>query len=380
MLLDCSVKMTLIESIKAVGRRVARVAALGAVFSAVYFVIGSYLYPAWFYDFAWHEGFLDFNESAYSLLGQVHEYPFTTASILLTLFIVALVIARYRGAVFALIDACWGRIVLGSAIAIAITSLTAYGLHKKIYDVVDAFKQSEPFALDESFLAPKQQLIISPPIDFVYLDVPSVDTLYNEIEPDLIEKIRIEGRASNVEGKAGIEGGIGSVSLGGNKERESKTTSERVEFSTPRKCLFVMTYARDNKKAPFLSDYDDWKSISTRASLQEAGKSPITKESIEKLRLQTEREIEAINTNALRHELSTLEGVIFLKGKFKRESQGSGNQVLTTEFSAKPHVDLRVLVPSVSPLPVNAYLTVFGRVTKPLGGDGTVEVRAIAVF
>jgi len=366
-----------------------RAAVIGSVSGAAYFLVASILFPYWSYDFIWHQGFLYAENGWMALLGEVKDHPVTTATILMLLFATALVVNRFRRTIFAVIDRNWGWVVCGATLTLVVTSFCVYGINKNRYDQEDRALEADESVLKtvEAFLAPNQRLVIAAPIDFVYLDTANVETLFNEIQPELVERQRVEGTTSNIEGKSGIDAGHLTVSLAAKKESESKATLERVEFSPQRKCIEVMTFSRDAKRAIFLSDFHDWLSNRTLESLEKARNAPLNADSLKpiaKLGSPEEIEEEAAINHSLQKELSALEGLIFVKGKFTRDSV-SKDQIFL-KFSNKPSIVIRVFIaptsgePLIGALPLNATLTVFGRVTKPLSDDGVVQVRALAIF
>ena len=151
-----------------------------------------------------------------------------------------------------------------------------------------------------------------------------------------------------------------------------------------------MNYTLDEGRAKIYTDFTNWYAGRELETLRVQGASargPITLKALESLRTRTAVEEERIAEEEFHKELSQLSGLVFIQGHFSQGSATSEGSLITEEFTKKPtKVIFHVILPpsDLNTMPTQSLasvnLTVFGRVVRPLGQDGTVEVRALAVF
>ena len=272
-----------------------------------------------------------------------------------------------------------------------VTTLFVYAQEGKPYELMEhALRLDEDNTNNIDALLSPTRPNIDAPVDFLFLNRRPVEALFNEIEPDLIEKRRTIASTAKSEARAGIAGEGLSADFTAAKGKESTSSYERVESAAERKCLQLMKYTLDEGRAKIYTDFTNWyagRELEKLRVQRASARGPITKEALESLRVRTALEEERIAEEEFHKELSQLSGLVFINGHFSQGPATSEGSSITEEFTKKPKkVVFRIILPpsDLNTMPVqslpSANLTVFGRVIKPLGEDGTIEIRALAIF
>jgi hypothetical protein len=368
-----------------------RAVVVGVILGAVYFAIASLRYPNWSFEFVWRKSFLDLSDGWLVALGEIEGHPYLVCLLLVSIFCAGLAVNRSWDRLRPVIDRFSIWLVIGGLVIFFVTTLLIYASEGESHALLDhALRLDDDTirSIDE-VLSPKRPNIDAP-VDFLYLNRRSVEALFNEIEPDLVEKRRTVASKAKSEAKVGVAGEGLSADFTATKGRESTSSYEQVESAIQRKCLQLMKFTLDEGKAKNYTDFTNWyaghqleKLRAQRASV----KGPITKEALESLRARTPVEEERIAEEEFHKELSQLTGLVFIQGHFSPGPATSEGSSITEDFTKKHRkIVFRVILPpsDVNTMPAqslaSANLTVFGRVIKPLGEDGTIELRALAIF
>jgi hypothetical protein len=368
-----------------------RAAVVCIILGAIYFTIVSALYPSWSFEFVWRKSFLDFNDGWLIALTEIKAHPYLISFLLVGIFCASLTAHRFWDRLRPLIDRFWIWLVLGSVMTFLVTTLVVYAREGEAHELMDHAIQidDETIRRIDVFLSPKRPNIEAP-VDFLYLNHRAVEALYNEIEPDLIERRRTIASTAKSAAKVGVAGEGLSADLSATKGRESTSSYERVESAVQRKCLQLMKFTLDEGRAKNYTDFTNWYAgyqLERLRAQRAFATGPITKEALESLRARTAVEEERIAQEQFHRELSQLTGLVFVNGHFSQGPATSEGSSITEEFTKKPKkVVFRIILPpsDLNTMPVQslptANLTVFGRVIKPLGEDSTIEIRALAIF
>lgn len=231
---------------------------------------------------------------------------------------------------------------------------------------------------------------IVPPIYFHYVDKNRVESLYNQLEPELEVKEReVTGKSTlNADATAGV--GAARIGVEAGSESGTKSIYSPANLLTDRKCVAVMRYVRhtwpDNYFGPvwvFRRAYlralkadkqaQSWVDPSKLTPIQPLGDSkgkPANTPTDEDKRTHLE--------------LVLLHGYIFIDGDFDQSVSGK-NVILASRLTPTPFKCwFRVFLPTSAsqmlPKTKPLHLRVFGDVTRPLGDDGFIDVAAIAVY
>jgi hypothetical protein len=200
-----------------------------------------------------------------------------------------------------------------------------------------------------------------------------VESLYNQLEPELEVKEReITGKTSL---KGGATAGVGETKIGVemNSENGAKSTYTPAKLLADRKCVDVMRYVRDTWPENYFDRTDKWQ---TRMIYQRAYKQ--TQGRIDYSALEGQPEKQALS------ELKSLRGYLLIEGDFDQTVTGD-KVLLVQRFMDRPFKCwFRASLPTSAarslPMTKPLHLTVFGDVTRPLRDDGFVDIVAIAVY
>jgi hypothetical protein len=377
--------------------------------AVVYFVVGSLLFPDWFYGLLWD---FKFWHLTYWLDGVWYWIDFHTdllAMGVVVIFGVVTVVHKYRTQFWSFVDRTAYWIIFGSASAILVTSLLVYKYAEPRYEswLVVQSKLSELDGALRQLASLGAPPTIEEPIDFQYLDKPRVQALFNQLEPELVEEERTVSAGGTLAAKAGVKAGSVGGEVEATKKQEATSTYNRLNFSAERQCSEVMKFVLKHEQAQYYTDGGTWflrKTVKTmwdqyEASIQSPQTREVTMGDIGKLRLElvwrqapTKEEQEETQLRVKQYEqefdteLTTLEGLVFVQGEFKITHSQQGSLLLAENFADSPrHVVFRVNVPLTPEMSsVGAMnktrLRVFGTILRPLDDDGVIEVRPIAIY
>jgi hypothetical protein len=280
-------------------------------------------------------------------------------------------------------------------------ALVTYNIEKPQHDLLEADKLFVRIAdiSKKALAASNSPPHIVPPVDIQYMDKSRVDELFNQIEPELIEKERTVSKTNAAKGKVGA-GVSGAVTVEGEvgKTESSKSSFERATFTTERKGVELMNYVVDNRQPRYYTNSQRWffgrENAALALQMEKNKTAPMdwSKIPFEKLvddppteEEKREAEQKAKQYQAeLQNELLSLTGYVFIDGDFGGVID-SDTLTLTETFSVKPRkVVFRINVPK-SQMPEfqnqnRMRLTVFGDTIGPLSQDGYVDVRLIAAY
>ena len=327
--------------------------------------------------------------------------------ILIGIFLVAAVLAIRRYKIWPFIDRWAAFLILGSVMGTMVTAFVLYQYKQPSY--VSPFEQQIVLyaaALKQIQATTPKFPTIQAPVDFQFLDKDRVEALYNQIEPDLVEEKRSVDTISDATAKAGVKVGIGEAELGGSKRQDANSTYQRVAFSPERQCVELMNFLLTHSQAQYYTDSRQWIDRQAAISFQQGLAQIQTDFEVKKKvapvkplpaeqplgQPPTKEEQEAAQRQLKQYEdqfsaeLSSLQGMVIVDGEFPASQSGEGSPVFVERFSDRPrHVDFRLTTPSTPELKQLAsigttHLRVFGTILKPLGDDGVIEVRPIAIY
>jgi hypothetical protein len=385
---------------------------VGAV-AALYFAVGSWLFPEWYFGIFWGGKFWS---GAWWMDGVSYWLDLHTGLLALAVvsaFVVTLLAYAYRRLFLPFIDRFAFRLVFGFGMAILATALLDYKYARVSFGIleqIEAAMGNLKSAVQElvSFESAEQS-DIEVPIDFQYVDRVRVEALYSQLEPELVEKQRTVSAGESMSGKGSVTLGPAGGDVGATRQKGATSSFERGSFSPERKCVEVMKFVLGQKTAHFYTNGSGWFARrilrTTREALNKTLKEPesseikeVTKADLEKLRWRSpdepptkEEEEEAKRrekqyTEEFGAELNSLSGLVLIDATFAVHRNPQGGLVLVERFSEKPrHIVFRVLAPETEELrPLltkgKSKLRVFGTVTQQLSDDGVIEVRAVALY
>jgi len=375
----------------------------------IYVVAGCFVFPDWWFGLFWggelKEQGSKYVTDAMKLLLDNHFY-------LLILSILGICLAGvlgrlFKAHLFRFIDRFGGLFLFTCFMVVMTTALVVYHTEEPSYaalsDTAQILAQFQTIEREiERINAPPP---VRAPIDFLYLDEKTVDSLYNEIEPELVRKRVTVSRSLGASAKLRLGEGpaLAEAEAAGSKA----TTSSYVPPSAlgGRKCIDVMKYVTANHIVHYYTNRSGWMLRRAMIGLIEKTQEQIAGTPINESKVRAlppavplvgsptsstqgngvEAERKAARYEAeMEHELRSLSGLLFVNGQFN-EATGGENVVMVETFSTKPHkVQFRFSIPK-SQMPDiqgenGVRLRVFGNVIRPLGRDGYVNIQAIAAY
>ena len=379
---------------------VKRVITLSVISVAAYVLIGCWMFPDWWYEWFWQAGFKDPDYNLQALQILLDDYFWLVLTVIVAIFFAGLLGKVFRRSLFRVVDAFGGFIVFIVALSLVTVSLFLYhAYHGRGSSVADEMaKISEQTTQQLDNLNILYVVGIRTPIDFDYIDRERVDALYNQLEPELVEKERTISDNAASQTKLGVGGSGVTAEVQQGKSSTSTSSFSRPHFSQERECIEVMKYLVDSRNAKGYTTSESWMVLREAANTIVESQGKQLTEILERQRAElglaplpppknsnpplTDKQKEQQNQKNLITELQTLQGLIFLDNAFDKITSAT-EPTLVDKFATKPRaVTFRVHIPKSgkADLPKNGRLRVFGDVVRPLADDGYVDVRAIAIF
>jgi hypothetical protein len=273
-------------------------------------------------------------------------------------------------------------------LAITVDALVLRHTKAQLYNAQDSvllLLERSVQQLQDAIAPPK----IVPPVYFYYLDRSRVESLYNQLEPQLEIKEReiSDNKSQSAEATAGVGGTKVGARIG--DERGSKSTYVPATPLADRKCVEVMRYARDTWPENYFDGLVNWK---IRVDVQKADREARAQIDSGKL-----TPFQPLNDNNRSHlnrpaeadqetlsELRSLRGYVFIEGDFELIDDGK-NLILLQKLKLMTLPNkcwFKALLPGGTNLPQTKplHLTLFGDVIKPLTADGLIDIAPIAIY
>jgi hypothetical protein len=375
----------------------------------LWFTAGCVLFPEWWFGFIWG-GQFTWQTVTEGLKVLLDEYFSLLISILVAVCIVIVLSIAFKVRLFRFVDRFAGHILFVALALLFATALIDYHIQHIPYELNHTM-QVDLMTLDniQRFLAASNEPPhVASPIDFQYIDKERINALFNQIEPDLVEKERTVSTTGSLKGKVGVAvTGVLSAEAESGKGVASTSSFARASFSSERKCIELMNYLVDHGNPKYYTSSEQWVLGKENAALaleMERNKHepidlsklhPITPvldnssdtsaddKPTEEQKRNAENKAKQYQLD-LQDELKSLRGYVFVDGEFSKTTDGDALTLVET-FSTKPRkVLFRVRVP-ISQMPIlqkqsRLRLKVFGDVISPLSGDGYLDIRPIAAY
>jgi hypothetical protein len=370
---------------------------------AVYLAVGSWMFPGWFFGFIWRGKIASLDYWGSGVSYWLDGHPTTLAWAIVAGFVLLVAAFACRRMFLPLVDRFKFGLTSFFVFVLVFTAVLDYRYGRSEYELMELFQQfttNLQVAVGQLFTIGNPPAI-QPPISFQFLNGARVDNLYNQIEPELVEKQRTVVKGESTEGKGSLSAGPASAELGIGKKGEATSSFERSTFSSARKCEELMKFVLEQNRAYYYTDPAAWMLRATNAERKAAFDSAVrearTEEDIEKLKVSPINPLTPVNTGVselstklhemqLKAELSNLSGLVFVDGTFDVHQSGQGRLTLFEVFSEKPeHETFKIIGLKAVDLPSlrgksKARLRIFGDVRQPLDDKGVVEIEAIAVY
>jgi hypothetical protein len=373
------------------------------VVATIWLLVGSIAYPLFWFEFVFKSGFHNWALWAYGfeyLLQHVSwlyfGLPIAACAILFVTHLwyrgISAFLMRHG---FLIIMVCLIA-CFGDAYELNRTQRFNYEVSFGLRKIVDATLDLEK-ALVEMALPPAR---IVPPVDFLYVDAGRVNTLYSELQPDLVEHERKISTERKAENSIGIERKPIEVK----KDGETKTTEEHNFIATDptvaKRTILLINNLLARDAPPYYSSLAASGSFQLlsrirqdTSSFQKSLKIPSlflgqpdtveakTLKQMAEARKKTPPEtIEA----GVRQDLKMLSGLVIAHGEFKRSVVGKDSVSVEEVFKPAPNPILfRCSIhdrKAISLMLEHSILLVLGEAIKPWDGSSAIEVFPVAVL
>ncbi len=333
---------------------------------------------------------------------QLTYHPYTIVFLLLACFVISVAIRMYGSRLFPVVERLWVWMVLLSFLIIAVTAVIDHHRYKDTYSVWEQIeKLSTNLRETTKLLFTPAVPTVTPPIDFQYLDRERIDSLYNQILPEMIEKERSVSTQSSRSGRIGVSTPALSGDASGSKTHETMSQLERVDFSAERKCIEIINFTLKNRSAHYYTNGPTWflnktledsrKKLDEMRNEEQRGIDPDALRKIAPVQdvpapeqLEDSRQKVAMYNAEFVNEMTTLTGLVLLDSEFQISGQSKDDRSLTMQFSKQPRdVRFKVALPSgalPNRLGNKVRLRVFANVDQPLNDKGIVAMRALAIY
>ncbi|GEM_PF-2490145 len=361
--------------------------------TAVYVVVGCIRYPTWWYSFIWRRGW-SHPRNYLAVVQEMNRVPLQAAFTLLLACAGFIFLYRRRRRLLAFMDEHGGISILVAVVAMGVTALLVNASKKREWELLEMGKKVVDLAeVSIDLMASVGHVSLDPPLAFYYIDQKAVDGLVAQLEPDLVEKTRIEKQAQKAAAKVSVGVGGSSASAERNTNTDATSQFERTAASPERRTAQLIHYCLEQKRAaliqgrlPMIMDIG-MRDLRRRLGVVRAAlEDPIDPV----LESEMERQHEEIR-NAMKKAEQEVDDIlssppdllVVALSLARREAIGTDRRFEGFIESDPRKITIDVFLPEAAELPAASGkfidLRVFGRFTGR-SASGAIVVKAIAVF
>jgi hypothetical protein len=378
-------------------------AAAGIILATVWLVVGSIVYPLYWFEFIFKGGFHNLALASYGfdyLLKNVSWVLFVVPIFLLLVWISARFWVRGIGDFlgrfsFHIVTLCLVA-CLADAYALNRTQRWKYEVFYGLRNIVGATLQLSR-VLVESALPPAR---IVPPADFLYVDTERVNRLHSELQPELIERERTLSTQNKTDNTIGLERKPLELKTNGEHSSAEARKFAAVDPTVSQKALAVINDLLSRETPPYYSSFaqlSGFQLLSQARHLVTSSQKSLDAHSLFLGPIDT-AEVQALKQMAealkktpaadvekgVRVQLSGLAGLILVNGDFARVGVQGDSVTVAEQFKPPPKpiffrfslVDRKAAALMQS----HAKLFVLGEVIKTWDGGPYVDFLPIAVL
>lgn len=383
----------------------------------------SLMFPVWVYGLLYDREETDPGFFGYGLGAPFRDFPVSS------FILVIIVLASGLGTIFVprLLSLASTKVAILTAGSVALFIITCVGVYVFAHGIYsDAVALRKDLGIQRSMgnamrnIGAASRQGRAPDVAYYrYLDQERVDSLYAQIEPEWLDKQTIVTDSSSASAKMGVGTGPVTGEIGKTGTQQKQTTREAAAATPEKKCHVIMQYASERKGARFYTVAFEWlilnlaqisneHSMKPKPEARFGTKLPLSRGEMQELRLSgafgmdnSPQMTEEINNdlrqrnwnNMLQGELTNLPEYLFVNGEFRISASPTlllvhdfvgqdGNIGVQGERFRPVQVDVTFAPGAVAPElhQGTQKLTVFGKVVHGLDQQGSIEVRAVAVY
>lgn len=387
-----------------------RAAVIGISAAFLWVIVGSVMYPSWWYEMLWRGEILDplfiSNGCTYLLDNEL----WLAIAIPILAVISVFITSRVWPRVSRLLDRHGGFMISICAIGLLLDAGVLYHTQRAQYQAFMSLRDSLLEFIDRTAASPENPLSrynIELPVSFQYLESDQITAIYSQTEALLAEREHTISSQDKIDTSAGL--GHAPLELKADASTQvTKTQSfKSIELSPERKCLEVMKallrrdppayYSTASASALSLVITEQSKAMAAllrhelkmRRSWFTIRMPPVTKERLSELQNEIQK-LSSILRNgenldpSVEAELKTLSGLIIVGGVFRKtplanQTANFGEQFATGTRPVWFRFNLRDKA-ALDLIHDGAKLRVLGNVIRPWDGGRYLELYPIAIF
>lgn len=380
-------------------------------------------FPVWVYGLLYDRALTDPGFFSYGLGAPFRDYP--VSSFILTIAVLALGLsAIFVPYLSSILSRRVAVLAAGSVAILAIGSVGVYVFSPNLYKEAVSLRKDVKIRRGmndamRSVGAASRQGRAPDAAYYRYLDKERVSSLYAQIEPEWLNKQTVVTDSSGENAKVGVDTGPVTGELGRTGTQQTQTMKEAATPTPERKCRTVMQYASEQKGARLYTIAFQWlvanliqvtteHDMKPKPEVRFGTSLPLNRAEMQELSLsgsfdmdnspqitdEINKDLQQRNWDKmLEGELTNLPEFVFVSGDFRISTQhtlllvhdfvgSDGNIGVQGERFRPVQVDVTFPPGTVAPelRAGQQKLTVFGKAVHGLDAQGTIEIRAVAVY
>jgi len=370
----------------------------------VWVVVGSIVYPLWWFEFFRKRGFLNWDLYEYGFTYLLNNVSWLMVALPLAAIAVCLAFRAWLPKAAAFLDRLGIYVILCCVVAV---SVDAYWINKSqrltyetywgLRNIVEAMLETVT-VLAESALPPSQ---VVPPVDVLYADKDRVAMLYSQLSPEFAEEKRTVTSEDKNDNSFGVQRKPVTLNFGGSRNTKQAAEFQRVNPTTARECIELVNGLLARQSPPYYSTFDQlsaFQLLKQAAALMKSAHDGLHSQSLFTSRppepgaaamLKQMAEIRKttppmVIESGIRAQLGKVSGLVIVEGEFRRMALGPHTGEFEEQFKPNPHpISFRFVLrdeDGLRLLPDRGRLLVLGDVIKKWDGGPSLEFHPIAIL
>jgi hypothetical protein len=380
-----------------------RVTAILIFLATIWIVVGSAIYPLWWFEFFLKSGFCNLESLTSADTWGIDGQNWLLIPLLILVCSSMLVMWKFRTTVFRFVDRFGIYVVIGCIVAGGVdiyyldkTQRFKYEMLRGVANIGDAMAKLF-IGLVESALPPSE---IIPPVDFLYADKDRIAMLYSEIQPALRLDKHTVARDEKNDNSLDLERKPLTLKLDGSHGKTETDEFKYVDPTTARQAFELVNGLLARAMPPYYGKYEQLRGFQFLKQAKDFMKSAsegLSKRSLFVAKppdggtLATLKQMAELEKNTpssviesrIRAQLSQLSGLVIVQGEFQRISLRQDSGEFVEQFKGEPRpIYFRLVVTdkeALRLLPEHTRLLVLGDVINRWDGNRYIEVHPMAI-